>query len=231
MADSLLVLSGLAVQGAVEKFIRPAFEKGTGIRLDVRWEPTTLIMKAMAADEKADIVIVSDEAAGQLVQQGKTFADHQAKLALAVLGVAVKAGAKKPDVSTTEAFRKALLDARSVAYSRAGASGIHFEKLIEKLGIAEPVRAKATVIPSGMTAEQLVNGSKADLAVQQISELLTIDGIEVVGPYPPDLQFATGFTAAIVKGSEKVESAAKFLKALTTAEAFKAYKDTGLELR
>lgn len=230
MTDSLLVLSGLAVQGAVEKFIRPAFEKGTGIRLDVRWEPTTLIMKAMAAGEKADIVIVSDEAAAQLVQQGKTLADHQAKLALAVLGVAVKAGAKKPDVSTTEAFRKALLEARSVAYSRAGASGIHFEKLIERLGVAEPVRQKATVIPSGMTAEQLVNG-KADLAVQQISELLTIDGIEVVGPYPPDLQFATGFTAAIVKGSEKVESAAKFLKALTGAEALKAYRDTGLELR
>jgi molybdate transport system substrate-binding protein len=230
MADSLLVLSGLAVQGAVEKIIRPAFEKSTGIRLDLRWEPTTLIMKAMAADEKADIVIVSDEAAGQLVQQGKTLADYQAKLALAVLGVAVKAGAKKPDVSTTEAFRKALLDAHSVAYSRAGASGIHFEKLIERLGIAEPVRAKATVIPSGMTATQLVN-DKADLAVQQISELLTVDGIEVVGPYPPDLQFATGFTAAIVKGSGKVESAAKFLKALTAAEALKAYKDTGLELR
>jgi molybdate transport system substrate-binding protein len=230
MAESLTVLSGLAVQGAVERFIRPAFEKGTGIRLDVRWEPTTLIMKAMAAGDKADVVIVSDEAAGELAQQGKTLPDGQAKLALAVLGVAVKAGAKKPDVSTSDAFRKALLEARSVAYSRAGASGIHFEKLIERLGIAEPVRAKATVIPSGMTAAQLVNG-KADLAVQQISELLTIDGIEVVGPYPPDLQFATGFTAAIVKGSEKVESARKFLKALTSAEAFKAYKDTGLELR
>lgn len=231
MADSLLVLSGLAVKGAVEKVIRPAFEKASGIQVNVQWEPTTLIMKAMAAGEKADIVIVSDEAAAQLVQQGKTLADHQAKLALAVLGVAVKAGAKRPDVSTTEAFSKALLDARSVAYSRAGASGIHFEKLIERLGIAEPVRAKATVIPSGMTAEQLVNGSKADLAVQQISELLTIDGIEVAGPYPPEMQFATGFTAAIVKGSEKVESAEKFLKALTSAEAFKAYKDTGLELR
>jgi molybdate transport system substrate-binding protein len=231
MTDSLLVLSGLAVKGAVEKVIRPAFEKNTGIQVNVQWEPTTLIMKAMAAGEKADIVIVSDEAAAQLVQQGKTLADHQAKLALAVLGVAVKAGAKRPDVSTTEAFSKALLDARSVAYSRAGASGIHFEKLIERLGIAEPVRAKATVIPSGMTAEQLVNGSKADLAVQQISELLTIDGIEVAGPYPPEMQFATGFTAAIVKGSEKVESAEKFLKALTSAEAFKAYKDTGLELR
>ncbi|MGE0750368.1 MAG: extracellular solute-binding protein [Variibacter sp.] len=230
MAESLTVLSGLAVQGAVEQFIRPAFEKDTGIRLDVRWEPTTLIMKAMAAGEKADVVIVSDEAATELAQQGKTLADAQAKLALAVLGVAVKSGAKKPDVSTTDAFRKALLDARSVAYSRAGASGIHFEKLIERLGIAEPVRAKATVIPSGMTAAQLVNG-KADLAVQQISELLTIDGIEVVGPYPPELQFATGFTAAIVKGSEKVDSAEKLLKALASAEALKAYRETGLELR
>jgi molybdate transport system substrate-binding protein len=116
-----------------------------------------------------------------------------------------------------------------VIYSRAGASGIYFEKLIEKLDIAAPIRARATVIPAGLTAERLVSG-EGDLAIQQISELLMIDGVDIVGPFPPELQSATGFTAAILNGAPRAAEAAALLQALTAPAARDAYKASGLEL-
>ncbi len=229
MANAIRVMSGLAVRGALEQVVLPAFAKDPGIPVDVRWDPTTVIMRALAADEPADLVIVTDEAVRTLEQQGRIDSRHKAKLGRAVLGAAVRAGAAKPDIATTAAFRQALLDARSVIYSRAGASGIYFEKLIEKLGIAEPIRARATVIPAGLTAERLVTG-EGDLAIQQISELLMIDGVDIAGPFPPELQSATGFTAAILNGAPRAAEAAELMQALTSSAARDAYKASGLEL-
>lgn len=229
MAEAIRVMSGLAVRGALEQVVLPAFAKAPGIPVDVRWDPTTVIMQALAADEPADLVIVTDTAVQTLEQQGRIDTRHKAKLGRAVLGAAVRAGAAKPDISTTAAFRQALLDARSVIYSRAGASGIYFEKLIEKLDIAAPIRARATVIPAGLTAERLVSG-EGDLAIQQISELMMIDGVDIVGPFPPELQSATGFTAAILNGAPRAAEAAALLQALTAPAARDAYKASGLEL-
>lgn len=229
MAESLAMMSGLAVRGALEAVVLPAFAKDPGVRVDVRWDPTTVVMQALAAGETADVVIVTDEAIARLEQEGRVDPRQKVKLAQAVLGVAVRAGAARPDISTTAAFRQALLDARSVAYSRAGASGITFEKLIERLQIAEPIRRKATVIPAGLTAERLVTG-EADVAIQQISELMIVDGVDIVGPFPPELQSATGFTAAILRGTTKSGRAAELLRALISSDARKAYEATGLVL-
>ena len=106
----------------------------------------------------------------------------------------------RPDLSTEASFRRALLEARSVAFSRGGASGIYFAGLMERMGIAEAVRAKATIIPAGFAAEKLVSG-EADLAVQQISELMVVDGVDIVGPFPDAVQTTMRFSAAAVVGS------------------------------
>ena len=120
-------------------------------------------------------------------------------VALSFVGIAVKAGAPKPDIGSVEALKTTLLAARCVAYSKIGASGIYFAALLRRLGIAEPVNARALVVPSGFTAERLVTG-EADLAVQQISELLVVSGIEVVGPLPPEVQTVATFSGGLLDG-------------------------------
>src|SRR6201999_454600 len=146
------------------------------------------------AGEAADVVILTREGLDEITREGRMVAESCVDLARSFVGIAVKAGAAHPDISTEAALRAALLGARSVAYSRLGASGILFATLSEQLGIASDINARAVVIPQGFTAERLVSG-EADLAVQQISELKQIGGIEVVGPIPLALQTPALFSA------------------------------------
>jgi molybdate transport system substrate-binding protein len=224
--NTITIMSGLATRGAFDQLL-PEIERTKGLKATVQWNPTTVIMKAIAAGERADIVVVTDKAIDELAAQGAVVPDSKVDLGDALLGLGVLRGKPKPDISTTDGFRQAVLAARSVAYSRAGASGIYFETLIERLKIADAVRAKATVIPAGFTAERLITG-EADLAIQQISELLTVDGVEIVGPLPPELQVATRFTAAIFTGSPNAAAAASLLKLLSAPEAKSAYDATGM---
>ena len=149
-------------------------------------------------------------------------------LARSFVGFAVKAGAVRPDIATKEALRSALLGARSVAYSRLGASGIFFAQLIADLGIASEVNARATIVPQGFTAERLVTG-EADLAVQQISELKQVTGIDIVGPIPPLLQDPGVFSAGRLAASKKIEQSERFLKFLASKEIAPALRASGLE--
>ncbi|HWK44455.1 MAG TPA: substrate-binding domain-containing protein [Stellaceae bacterium] len=230
MTDGLNVMSGFAVQKALEDRVLPDFEARMGISVAVRWDPTTVIMKAIADGETADIVILTDEAISQLVDQGICDAGSVSPLAYAVLGLAVRRGMSSPNITTVEDFRLALHHARSIAYSKAGASGIYFEKLLERLVGGEAIRARATVIPKGLAAELLISG-EADLAVQQISELLMVDGVEVVGAFPREVQSATGFSAAIVSTSRRAAGTKQLMEALTSKNAALAYEASGLVLR
>jgi molybdate transport system substrate-binding protein len=141
--------------------------------------------------------------------------------------VSPKAGAPHPGIATEAAFRASLLAARSVAYSKIGASGIYFASLIERLGIAVEINAKAT-ITSGFTAERLITG-EADLAVQQISELKQVDGIEVVGPIPLSLQTPAVFSAGRMAASQNVAQADTLLRYLASSEVAPVLLETGLE--
>jgi molybdate transport system substrate-binding protein len=140
----------------------------------------------------------------------------------------VKAGSAHPDIATEPALRTALLAARSVAYSRIGASGILFAQLIERLGIASEINAKATIIPSGFTAERLVSG-ESDLAVQQISELKQVGGIEVVGPILRELQIPAVFSAGRMAASNNAASSDRLLRYLASSEVAPVLRDSGLE--
>ena len=123
-------------------------------------------------------------------------------LARSYIGLAVKADSRHPDISTEAALRATLISARSVAYSRLGASGIFFAQLVEKMGIATEINARATVVPIGFTAERLVTG-EADVAIQQLSELKQVTGIEIVGPLPLHLQIPAVFSAGRLRGLEE----------------------------
>lgn len=163
---TIRVMSGLALEVAVNRWIKPQFEAETRYVLDFDWRPTAALMKDIAGGGRADMIIAISDSMDRLVADGIVLGETRTKLADSILGIGVKVGAARPDISTVDAFKRALVGARAVAYSQAGASGIYFAKLIERLGIAEQVNGRAVIIPMGFTAEKVASG-EAELAVQQ----------------------------------------------------------------
>jgi molybdate transport system substrate-binding protein len=220
------VLSTLGVLGVVRDLL-PAAE-AAGFRPEIRFDPTARLVAAIEAGERADIAILTAEGIAAQAAAGVLDGATQVDLCRSSVGVAVRAGAPHPDISTPEAFRAALLAAPTLAYSRAGASGIFFAGLIERLGIAAEVNAKATIIPGGFTAERAASGD-CELAVQQISELMVVPGIDIVGPLPPGAESATTFSAAVFLASSRREAADRLAKAFRSPEAAAMFKSMGLE--
>ncbi|MFZ2160439.1 MAG: substrate-binding domain-containing protein [Bradyrhizobium sp.] len=226
MAKVVRVLSTLALKGAIGN-LATRFEAGGGARIDADFAPTLALLERMRGGEGADVVILTKEALDDLAAKGIVAADSCTDLARSFVGIAVKAGAAHPDIATPEALRAALLGGR-VAYSRIGASGIFFVQLIERLGIANEINAGATIIPSGFTAERLITG-EVDLAVQQISELKLVPGVEIVGPIPRELQIPAVFSAGRPATSNNVDQSDRLLKYLASPEAAPALRESGLE--
>ena len=192
METVVRVLSTLALKGAVES-LAARYLAATATRIDADFAPTVGLLKRLREGEKADVLILTREGLDELIAEGAVVASTRVDLARSYVGLAVKAGQPHPDIATEAAFKKTLLLARSIAYSRIGASGIYFAELIQRLGIAAEINARAT-ITSGFTAERLVTG-EADIAVQQLSELKQVAGIALVGPIPLHLQTPAVFTA------------------------------------
>jgi len=226
MENVIRVLSTLALKGAIGR-LAAQYEGATGVRIDADFAPTVPLLQRLRGGEPADVVILTREGLDEYAAEGGVAADTAVDLARSYVGIAVKAGALHPDITTEAALRATLLSARSVAYSQSGASGIYFAGLIERLGIAAEINARATIVPSGFTAERLVSG-EADLAVQQISELKQIEGIEVVGPIPLALQTPALFSAGRVAASKRIEQADRLLAFLASSDVAPVLRETGL---
>lgn len=227
MENVVRVLSTLALMGAVRN-LAGRFEAAGGIRIDADFAPTLGLLDRLRAGEGADVVILTREALADLAAKRTVAADSCVDLARSFVGIAVKAGAAHPEIATESTLRATLLGARSVAYSRIGASGIFFAQLIERMGIASEINARARIIPSGFTAERIVTG-EADLAVQQISELKLVPGVEVVGPIPLHLQSPAVFSAGRLAASSRVVQSDGLLTFLTSSQAVPALRESGLE--
>ncbi|KRR00990.1 substrate-binding domain-containing protein [Bradyrhizobium valentinum] len=227
MSNAIRVLSTLALKGAVHG-LAGQYEATGGARIDADFAPTLALLDRLRSGEVADIVILTREGLDEVAREGRVVAESCVDLARSFVGIAVKAGAGHPDIATEAALRAALLGARSVAYSRFGASGILFAKLIERLGIASDINAKAQIIQQGFTAERLVTG-EADLAVQQISELKQVGGIEVVGPIPRELQTPAVFSAGRMAATSTPAEAERLLRFLASPEVAPALRESGLE--
>jgi molybdate transport system substrate-binding protein len=227
MKNAVRVLSTLALKGAVGR-LAARFEAAGGTRIDADFAPTLALLDRLRGGEGADVVILTKEALDDLAAKGTVVADSRADLARSFVGIAVKAGAAHPDIATAAALRATLLGARSVAYSRLGASGIFFAQLIERMAIASEINARARIIPQGFTAELLLTG-EADLAVQQISELKLVGGVEVVGPIPRELQSPAVFSAGRLAASDNVARSDKLLQYLASPEVAPMLRESGLE--
>jgi molybdate transport system substrate-binding protein len=227
MQDTVRILSTLGLMGAMRQ-LASAFETATGIHIDGDFAPTLALLKRLRAGESADLVILTREGLDEVIAEGRVIAASAVDLARSYVGLAVRAGHAHPDISTEAALRRTLLEAHAVAYSRLGASGIFFSALIERLGIAAKINAKAIIVQQGFTAERLVSG-EADLAVQQISELKQVDGIEVVGPIPADLQTPAIFSAGRIAAATQAAAADRLLRYLSSAEVAPMLRQSGLE--
>jgi molybdate transport system substrate-binding protein len=208
--------------------LAPAFERAHGHKISASYDPAQRMLKRIAAGETADLAISSAIAIDGLANQGVIAAGSRRILARYGVGIAVRAGAPKPDIGSVEAFKRALLDAKSVACTVEGASGIHFTKLIERLGIAEQVNAKARRRAGGLIGELVASG-EADLAVQQIPELMAVPGIELVGPLPQALQVNSVLAAGVFAASKQPEAAQALIEFLATPDSVRVFKAKGFE--
>ena len=220
------LLSTLAVKGVLDE-LGPAFERARGVTIEIVFDPTAVMLPRIRAGEQADIAILTRDGIDRLIADGVLAAGSRLDLARSEVGIAVAAGARKPDISTVEAFRRTLLDAKSIVYSRAGASGIFFARLIDELGVAAEVNAKATIVPGGFTAETVAAG-KAEIAVQQVSELMVVPGVDVVGALPQAIQEYLDFAGAVFAGAADEATGAELLRFLAGAEHAAVYKRRGL---
>lgn len=224
---NLKLFSGNSTR-AVFAELFPEFERVTGIRVTPDYDPAQVVLKRVASGETADLAILGQAAIDALAGKGMIVPESRRTLARCGVGIGVRAGAPKPDVSSAEAFKRALLDAKSIAHTSEGASGIHFSGVVQRLGIADVVRAKAVTNPGGLIGELVVAG-KADLAIQQIPELMAVPGIDLVGPLPQEFQNISVLTAGIFADSRQAVAAQALLEFLATPAAARVFRAKGLE--
>lgn len=220
------LLSTLGVIGVL-RVVLPEWEARHGITVDASYDPTARMLERIAAGERADAAFLTSAGVEQLIGQGVLAAGSRVDLARSLVGLAVRSGAPKPDISTVEATVAALRAARSIVYSRKGQSGIFFAGLIERLGIADEVNAKATIIEAGITGEVTAAGG-AELAVQQVSELMLVPGIDIVGPLPDAIQDDLVFSGAVFSSASAPERAASLIATMADPSLADLYAQKGL---
>ena len=214
-AAAIEVLGTLAVRGVLLE-VAEDFRARTGLSFAASYKSTNAQLIAISAGATGDVAIMTRQGIDQLVGEGKIVAGSTADIAQSGVGLAVRAGAPKPDIATVEAFKRTLLAAKSIAFSRIGASGIHFAEVIERLGIAAEIRRKATIGDSDVG--EIAARGEAELAVQQISELMPVAGIDVVGPLPGDLQKISVFAGGVFTAARNPAGAAKLVSYLASPE-------------
>jgi molybdate transport system substrate-binding protein len=194
----------------------PEFERTTGSKVVVTWGSANGLLKELETGTGGDLAILTAEAIDGLIVRGKVIAGSRIDLARSGIGIAVRKGASKPDIASPDALKRALLAAKSVAHSKTGMSGIYFPTVLERLGIADEMKGKIVMPEPGTPVGEVVAKGEAEIGVQQISELLPIAGIDVVGPLPPTLQKITTFSAGLLAAAKEQEIAAALVKFLAT---------------
>lgn len=218
---------------AAYRALAPEFELKTGYKLSAAWGPSMgktadAVPSRLARGEAIDVVIMVGYALNDLVAQGKAIGDSRADLARSGIGVAVRAGAPKPDISSAEALKQTLLAAKSIAYSDS-ASGVYVStEMFQKLGVVDAMKGKARMIPAEPVGAVVARG-EAEIGLQQVSELLPVPGIDFVGPLPPEIQKVTLYSAGVATNAAEPAAARLLIQYLSSPEAYATIKKTGLE--
>lgn len=225
------VLCAYGMQSIIED-LGPKFERGSGHKLAITFASGGATVKRAQDGEAVDIVIAPQQGIDGLVKSGKTTADNVTQLASTGVSVAIRKGARSPDISSPEALKRALLAAKSITYlnpADGGASGIHFAKVLDRLGIASEVRSKTVLAPKTSAVGALVASGAAEIGFIQHQLLLSIPDIEIIGPLPGELQETTIFSGAIMAGVTDREASQALIIFLRSPEAALVIKAKGME--
>jgi molybdate transport system substrate-binding protein len=228
-AAELKVLTSVALTSVLDE-LAPLFEKATGIKLNTDYNLIAAHRKRILDGESGDVILLSRGVMEELQKQNK-FAGGLVNVAGTPVSMAARAGAAKPDISTVDAFKQTLLSARSIVYAdpaKGGASGVYFARVLDRLGIAEQMRAKTILVPGAQAAEVVAKG-EAELGVAQGSEIVPVAGAQLIGPLPGEFASTTTFTAGIGAASTSPEQAKELIKFLTGPEAGPKFRAKGFE--
>ena len=226
------VLSAGAMKAMVAE-LSEGFQKETGHTVAITADTGGGLKRKVEGGEKADVVIAPDAVMDALTKSNHVVAGSRTDLAKTAIGVAVRQGAPQPDISTVDAFKRALLEARSIVYNDpaiGATSGIHFAAVLERLGIAEAVKPKTVLWKGGYAAEALLNG-QAELCVHQISEILPVKGVVLVGPLPAELNKVTVYAGSMLASSPTPDAGRAFLAYLARPEFRAKFAAAGLDYK
>ncbi len=225
-AEIKLLASGAVKDAYLE--LLPKFEKASGHKVMAAWSNTPEIQKRVAAGEVADLVILGNSGTEELIKQGKLVPSTRAIFAKSGIGIAVRSGARKPDISSVDALIKSVLAAKSVAYSE-GASGTYLVGMFQKLGIYDQIKSKASVAKANEPVGEKVVRGEAEIGFHQISELIPVKGIQIVGPLPAELQYITVFSGGVHSEAKEPNAAKALITFLTAPAVGKSIKKHGLD--
>jgi molybdate transport system substrate-binding protein len=213
---------------AVTVDLIPSAERALGMSIEVDYASTKALMDKIAAGATGDLAVLSAEAIDELIGTGVLQPGSRVDLAKSVIGVAVRSGTREPDIGSADALKAALLAAKAVVYSKTGISGMYMPELFANLGIAAQIAPKAVIPTVGSVGEALARGD-GDIGLQQVSELLPIAGIKVVGPLPGPVQLVTVFSAGIFSSAAEPQAARKLVEQLTAGATRALYTAKGLQ--
>ena len=223
--STLTVLSSNATRTVMQE-LGPQFETATGHRVVFSFSNSADLKARIEEGEAFDVAILTISLIDDLATQGSLAASTRVRIWRAGAGVAIRKGAAKPDLSTTDMFRRALIAARSVAYVGQGATAIIVRGIFDRFGIAALMQAKTKLV---LGAAEAVAAGEAELGFTQISEILPVKGVELAGPFPPELQVYTTFGAAMSASASRPDAARSFIASLRTAAAAEVIKAKGME--
>jgi molybdate transport system substrate-binding protein len=230
LPPEIRVLSSNILRGVLQE-ITLQFEREAACKLTITYGPPGQIRAKLMRGDHADLVLLGAPGIEELQHEGLVLAEGRIDIATNRIGVAVHAGAARPDIDSVEAVKRMLLAARSIVYTDpavGGRSGIHFAKVIDRLGIADQLRAKSILNDGSLSAELVARG-EADVAIQFISEIVPVKGVQLVGPLPEELQDVTVVAAAITKNAANPGAVKAFVDFLKSASATPAIKARGME--
>jgi molybdate transport system substrate-binding protein len=216
----------MGLAGAMDE-LRPLFEKALGVPIKVRLGPTALLSEAIEQGTPFDVAVLTAPAIDMFTRSGKVAAGTRTDIARSCVGATVTPGLPKPDISTTDAFKRALSAAKTVCYTLSGASGKHFASLLPGLGMEDEIKRKALVI-DGLVAARVVAGD-ADFGIQQVSEIRAVPGSVLVGPIPEELNVHTVFSAGLGANARQASAARALIAALASAETREIALAKGLD--
>jgi molybdate transport system substrate-binding protein len=226
-AADVKVIASAAIKEAYLELV-PQFEKSTEHKVATTWAGTVDMMKRLQGGEVFDLVIMATPSIDELIKKGRIVAGSRVDLAKSGVGVAVRAGAPKPDVSSGEALKRAMLAAKSIAYST-GPSGVYLAGLFQRMGIADEIKSKVVLAPPGMPVGEMIARGDAEIGFQQVSELLPVAGIDYIGPLSADVQQVTVFAGGIHTEATQADAAKALVKFLISPQAAPVIKKKGLE--